>query len=191
MKRRSNETKSAICLAQVMSTIEHNEGINGDIYNSAEFEIFDRKFYMNSDGDLFERKNDELVLISPHWVKNGIYPEYSFQSNYASVQIKAYVLSMCCLKKGVYNKYMNDKSLVINHTHNMIIDGHLVPTKKYAYNPQYLEVISNTLNTIHGIFVRDYGLADMNVPAFKVPFLLELIKEKSKDEARKIILEHL
>ena len=79
----------------------------------------------------------------------------------------------------------------INHTHNMIIDGHLVPTKKYAYNPQYLEVISNTLNTIHGIFVRDFDLADMNVPAFKVPFLLELIKDKSKDEAREIILEYL
>lgn len=191
MKERRQDTKSAICLAQVMSTIEHNEGINGDIYNSAEFKIFDRKFYMNSDGDLFERKNDELVLISPHWVKNGIYPEYSFQDNYAIVQIKAYVLSMCCLKKGVYNKYMNDKSLVINHTHNMIIDGFLVPTRKYAYNPQYLEIISNTLNTIHGIFVRNFDLADMNVPALKVPFLLELIKEKSKDEARKIILEHL
>ena len=50
MKERRQDTKSAICLAQVMSTIEHNEGMNGDMYNSAEFEIFDRKFYMNSDG---------------------------------------------------------------------------------------------------------------------------------------------
>lgn len=191
MKERRQDTKSAICLAQVMSTITHNEGMTGDLYNSAEFTIFDRQFYMNSEGELFERKKDELVLISPHWVKNGIYPEYSFQCNYAQVQIKAYVLSMCCLKKGVYTRYMKDKSLVINHTHNSIFNGHLVPTKEYSYNPYYLELISNSENTIHGVFVRVYNLDGYNVPSFKVPYLMELVKGLGADEAREIIIKNL
>lgn len=168
---------------------------DGD-FDFAVFELGDSTYKMLSDGSLYKKDdyNDSFVKVEPHWCKSGIYPEVSFNG----IMIKLYILSMVLSDKYFYNTYMSNSSFVVNHT---VSSGEYAyfnnkcfskPLRAVAYNPKYLEIVTNSENTKHGRFVSKYGLDKVYVSAKDVDSLEKfLIDPLDVDESsRHEVVEH-
>lgn len=156
-----------------------------DKFNYANFALGNKQYRMDKDGNLYRFNTDtfEYDIINPSWSKKGIYPEYSLGGS----PIKAYVLSLALSDSSFYEAYMNDSSLVVNHTvttesnkvfkdtYRGISRSKVKPTTSVAYNPAYLELVSNGDNVRHGAFVNKYGLYGVYVSAKDIDSLSKMM----------------
>ena len=182
-------------LGSIDATAKRFYNQDGD-FDFAVFELGDSVYKMLSDGSLYEKDdcNDVFVKVEPHWCKSGIYPEVSFDG----IMIKLYILAMVLSDDSFYDTYMSNSSFVVNHT---VSSGEYAyynnkcfskPLRDVAYNPKYLEIITNSENTKHGRFVSKYGLDKVYVSAKDVDSLEKfLIDPLDVDEgSRHEVVEH-
>lgn len=146
-------------------------------FKLATFTFGDYDYKVNSDGVLYRKhcdsSMDDFEEVVPSWCKGGIYPEYCINNCY----IKAYHLSLIASDDTIYDKYMEDSSLVINHmvtsSNNKIFNyGYynsyrsvVKPMREFAFNPNFLEIVSRSDNLRHAKFVDDYNLYGVCVSA--------------------------
>lgn len=201
---KSNEKKGVVTM--VANKVERREentttkamkaiaGVSKKIFDKAgnllrvDFEFGNNDFSMTPDGTLYRR--DEIlgkyVVFEPHYCKKGIYPEYCL----GEIRIKAYILSLLLTDDNFYDDYMSNASYVVNHK----VEGYefvnfgkkvlTVPVKSVSYNPKYLEIVTNSQNTKHGRFIREYGLYGVSISAKDIndeDLLKDLTKLSSVD----------
>lgn len=165
-------------LGSIDATAKRFYNEDGD-FDFAVFELGDSVYKMLSDGSLYKKDDydDSFVKVEPHWCKSGIYPEVSFNG----IMIKLYILAMVLSDKDFYNTYMSNSSFVVNHT---VSSGEYAyfnnkcfskPLRVVAYNPKYLEIITNSENTKHGRFVSKYNLNKVYVSAKDIDSLEGLL----------------
>lgn len=165
-------------LGSIDATAKRFYNEDGD-FDFAVFELGDSVYKMLSDGSLYKKDgySDSFVKVEPHWCKSGIYPEVSFNG----VMIKLYILAMVLSDEDFYNTYMSNSSFVVNHT---VSSGEYAyfnnkcfskPLRSVAYNPKYLEIITNSENTKHGRFVSKYNLNKVYVSAKDIDSLEKLL----------------
>lgn len=182
-------------LGSIDATAKRFYNEDGD-FDFAVFELGDSVYKMLSDGSLYKKDdcNDVYVKVEPHWCKSGIYPEVSFDG----IMIKLYILAMVLSDDSFYDTYMSNSSFVVNHT---VSSGEYAyfnnkcfskPLRAVAYNPKYLEIVTNSENTKHGRFVSKYGLDKVYVSAKDVDSLEKfLIDPLDVDESsRHEVVEH-
>lgn len=133
--------------------------------------------YRYVENGLLEKQNKVSLTwrkLSNVACKNGIYHNY----NVGGVPIKSYILAMTCFVEGFYQKYMDDKNLVVNHTVVQLVDTYwgirAEPVYSVESNVQYLEVIPQYLNIRHGAFVNKWGLFNVYVSAYDIDELEKL-----------------
>lgn len=158
------------------------------------FTFGDYDYKVDANGVLYRRETGSALgnyeEVKPSWSKGGIYPEYCLNNCF----VKAYQLSLVAIDEDFYDNYMADSSLVVNHMvtedsdkafGNGYYKGYrsvVKPTRTYAYNPKYLEVITRGENTRHGRFIADYNLYGVCVSASDISNLSKLlVKVTDKD----------
>lgn len=150
-------------------------------FTHGEFTINDFSYVMNKDGSLYRKcindADGEYKFVRPSGCKGNIYSEYTINNT----RIKSYILSMTVANDKFYDLYMSDKRLNVNHTVVERLDYYAFnnnhacsrPNPDVAYNPAYLEVVTNSANTRHGKFVNKYELYGIYVSASDIDALLD------------------
>lgn len=182
-------------LGSIDATAKRFYNKDGD-FDFALFELGDSVYKMLSDGSLYKRDDydDSFVKVEPHWCKSGIYPEVSFNG----IMIKLYILAMVLSDKDFYNTYMSNSSFVVNHT---VSSGEYAyfnnkcfskPLRVVAYNPKYLEIITNSENIKHGRFISKYNLDKVYVSAKDIDVLDKLLIDPLDvdESSRPCVIEH-
>lgn len=152
-----------------------------EVFKFATFSIGDESYKMLSDGRLYKEITfNDYKFVEPHWCKGGIYPEVIING----CPIKSYVLALTLTDTNFYDRYMNDSSLVVNHTvteYNqdyLCFDGYravVKPKRSVSYNPTYIECVTRSANTKHGRLIDDYGLYGIYVSADDVDELKRIL----------------
>lgn len=164
-------------------------------FRFSNFTFGDYDYKVDANGVLYRREIDSAlgnyVVVEPSWSKGGIYPEYCLNNCF----VKAYQLALVASDEDFYDDYMADNSLVVNHmvtedSNKVFGNGYydkyrsvVKPSRTYAYNPKYLEVITRGENIRHGKFIANYNLYGVCVSARDISNLSELlVKVTGKDE---------
>lgn len=156
---RRMENDATSCIKTVIQNAVFEDELDGYVgvyglctiprLDGARFETVVRAF----DGVYRKMKNTEKIV--GYGVTNQ-YPKMSVGKTIVNVHELAF-FAMC---PDAFERYMKDASLCINHC---IIDE--TGCVRYEMNPFYMELVPRGLNTLHGQFIKKWGMYGVPVSA--------------------------